>query len=178
MESWEIVLLTAGCSLVASIVTAIITSLIHYRQDSKKWIRDKRAEVYPEIYAIVEETLNDRAKVFEREYFERLIQIKSKVKLLSSETTFEAFKEYYGFIRSINYDFKKFNKENDPVQVITECTPNGEEFEEPYASDLELAIFEKKIKQYQKDNRPDSDTMNSYIEPLYQSMRNDLGSDL
>lgn len=43
---------------------------------------------------------------------------------------------------------------------------------------MDIDYFEWQDEKYKQDNLPDNTKMNSYIEPLYQAMRNDLGSNI
>ena len=186
MEDWEIVVLTTVLSTVfsimSSIITAKVTTKINYDNDVRKEIREKRAELYFSFYDQVEEVLKKRIYIFDRKYFESLISVKPQIKLLASQKTFEAFRNYYEFVRGQVLSFEKFcnkyNPENDPNRYEICTDDNGEEFEIDHMSPEKIEEFERLKRQYQKEYKPDTDTITAYIEALYQSMREDLGSNI
>ena len=80
-------------SVFFSIITAFVTQKLTHKNDVKKWILEKRCALYLDIYPKIEEILTNRTIVFSNSYFNFLIEIKPKVKLLSSENTFSMFEK-------------------------------------------------------------------------------------
>ena len=91
-------------------------------------------------------------------------------------------RNYYEFVRYQAHSFKKFclenNPENDLSRYETYVDENGEEFEIIHISEEDLKQFKWLQEQYQKEQRPDNRSINTYIEKLYQAMRKDLGSNV
>lgn len=182
MQAWQTALLTALLSVLTAIITTKVTAWSSHKNEIKKWILEKRAEIYFSFYDQVELALMDRENVFKQSYLDSLAEWKPKIKLISSKKTFEAFRSYYEFIRNIVFDYKNFCFQNDPEakpnnfhRIISE---NGDESYDCDIIDDDIEIFKRLEKQYKLNHRPDSNTMNLYIEPLYQSMRRDLGSNV
>ena len=50
MNEWQIVLLTGIVTIITSIITALITLSITHRNEVKKLVLEKRAELYFEFY--------------------------------------------------------------------------------------------------------------------------------
>ena len=50
MNEWQIVLLTGVMTIITSIITALITLSITHRNEVKKLVLEKRAELYFEFY--------------------------------------------------------------------------------------------------------------------------------
>lgn len=59
MNEWQIVLLTGVVTIVTSIVTALITMSITHRNEVRKLVLEKRAELYFEFYDEAEHLLHD-----------------------------------------------------------------------------------------------------------------------
>ena len=182
MQAWQTTLLSTGLSILTAIITAKVTSWISHRNEVKKWLLEKRAELYFSFYDQIENVLRNPVLIFEREYFDFLICIKPQIKLLASPKTFEAFKNYYEFVRSQAHSFKRFCDVNDPQNDLTRfetyMDENGEEFEVIHIDEEDIKQFEKLQEQYRQEQKPNGYEINTYIENLYQSMREDLGSNI
>lgn len=182
MQAWQTALLTALLSVLTAIITTKVTAWSSHKNEVKRWLLDKRAEIYFSFYNQVELALIDRQNVFKQSYLNSLIDWKPKMKLISSKKTFEAFRLYYEFIRNTVVEYRQFCTQNNP-----EANPDNlhriilENDEESYDCDItdgDMELFEWQERQYKLEHLPDSDTLISYIEPLYQSMRRDLGSNI
>lgn len=182
MTEWQIVLLTSLVSVVASILTTKVTSWFGHQNDVKRWILERRAELYFTFYEHVELLLRDPGQAFDDSYFSEVQKYKPKMKLLSSKKTFNSFKSYFEFLRDQNHKIKQFHRENDPSWDLeryhTEYDENGDEQEVPDFSHFEIKEFERSLELFKQNNRPHSETICQLIEPLYQAMRDDLGSNL
>ena len=92
MQVWQTALLSTGLSFLTAIITTKVTSWLNHRNEVKKWLLEKRAELYFSFYDQIENVLRKPVLVFEKEYFEFLIRIKPQIKLLASPKTFKAFR--------------------------------------------------------------------------------------
>lgn len=153
-----------------------------YNNDIRKEIREKRAELYFSCYEQVESILKDKSIIFSQDYFDMLISIKPRIKLLSSKETFQAYYEYYEYVRREIHQFKKFCEENDPQNDASRyeyyTDENGDEQEIVHIYEEDLYTYGKLQQEYKNEHKPDTKTVIAYIDKLYQSMRNDLGSNL
>ncbi len=182
METWQTALLTASLSVLTAIITTRVTAWSSHKNEVKKWLLEKRTQIYFSFYDQVELALKERKKVFEQEYLDSLISLKPQMKLMSSKRTFKVFHSYYEFIQDNVSAYKKFCADNDPrcdssrfCQIISD---DGKEYEVYDITQWDIDHFEWQEEKYKQDNLPDNNKMNSYIEPLYQAMRKDLGSDI
>lgn len=182
MEAWQTALLTASLSVLTAIITTKVTARSSHKNEVKKWLLEKRAEIYFSFYDQVELALKERQKVFEQEYLDSLISVKPQMKLMSSKKTFKAFRSYYEFIQATVNEYKQFCTENDPMgdssSFYQVTLDNGEEFEGCNITQWDIDRFEWQEEKYKQDNLPDNNQMNTYIEPLYLAMRKDLGSNI
>lgn len=180
MEAWQTALLTASLSVLTAIITTKVTAWSSHKNTVRKWLLEKRAEIYFSFYERVELVLKEREKVFEQEYLDSLIVLKPQMKLLSSQNTFKAFRAYYEFVQTTSNKYKRFcienDPQNDPSKVYQVTLDNGEQYEDYNITQRDIDQFEWQTEKYKRDNLPDNNTINSYIEPLYQAMRSDLGS--
>lgn len=182
MEAWQTALLTASLSVLTAIITTKVTAWSSHKNEVKKWLLEKRAEIYFSFYDQVELALKERRKVFEQEYLDSLIALKPQMKLMSSKKTFKAFRSYYEFIQVTVNAYDRFCIESDPMRdssrFYQDTLEDGTEYKGSNITQWDIDCFEQQEEKYKQDNLPDNTKMNSYIEPLYQAMRNDLGSNI
>lgn len=180
--AWKTTLLTAFVSILTAIITTKVTAWNSHRNEVKKWILDKRADVYFTFYNQAEVILKTKEKIFEQEYLDSLVSLKAKMNLVSSKKTFKAFHAYYEFIEATVYDYEKFCEQNDPLKVESRChiclSEEGNFINYLDVMQSEIDSFDQKVKQYKNDNLPDDKLINEYIETLYKTMRNDFGSNI
>ena len=63
MEAWQTALLTALLSVLTAIITTKVTAWSSHKNEVKKWLLEKRAEIYFSFYDQVELALKERKKV-------------------------------------------------------------------------------------------------------------------
>ena len=175
-------ILTVIGSIGGAVVGSIVTAKSSEKNDIKKMIHAKRTDLYFEFYEIVEELLNDRARIFEDEYLLSLIRCKAKIKLMASAKTYSAFEKYYNFVRDYNHKYKEYCKEKNPYSDPSKFEEiedeDGEIYTECYVTSEDEKDFEFVKEQYIIEMTPDIETVRAYINPLYEAMRSDLGSEL
>lgn len=182
MNEWQIVLLTGVVTIVTSIVTALITMSITHRNEVRKLVLEKRAELYFEFYDEAEHLLHDRFKIYDSNYIGVLLKFKPKMKLLSSAKTVEAFKAFYELIAKHFDEYRSFCNQNDPRNnpdfLEIEIGEDGVEYEICHATDMDISYFESDVEKFKRENIPSIDTIRQHITALYTEMRKDLGSNI
>lgn len=181
MNEWQIVLLTGVVTIITSIITALITLSITHKNEVKKLVLEKRAELYFEFYDEAEHLLHDRLKIYDSSYIGVLLKFKPKMKLLSSAKTVEAFKAFYELITKRYENYRNFCSQNDPRNnpdfLETGIDADGVEYEICHATDMDISYFESDAEKFKKENLPSIETISQHITALYTEMRKDLGSD-
>ena len=182
MNEWQIVLLTGVVTIVTSIVTALITLSITHRNEVRKLVLEKRAELYFEFYDEAEHLLHDRFKLYDSNYIGVLLKFKPKMKLLSSTKTVEAFKAFYELIAKHFDEYRSFCNQNDPRNnpdfLEIGIDEDGVEYEICHATDMDISYFESDVEKFKRENIPSIDTIRQHITALYTEMRKDLGSNI
>ncbi len=182
MNEWQIVLLTGVVTIVTSIVTALITMSITHRNEVRKLVLEKRAELYFEFYDEAEHLLHDRFKIYDSNYIGVLLKFKPKMKLLSSTKTVEAFKAFYELIAKHFDEYRSFCNQNDPRNnpdfLEIGIDEDGVEYEICHATDMDISYFESDVEKFKRENIPSIDTIRQHITALYTEMRKDLGSNI
>lgn len=182
MNEWQIVLLTGVVTIVTSIVTALITLSITHRNEVRKLVLEKRAELYFELYDEAEHLLHDRFKIYDSNYIGVLLKFKPKMKLLSSAKTVEAFKAFYELIAKHFDEYRSYCNQNDPRNnpdfLEIGIDEDGVEYEICHATDMDISYFESDVEKFKRENIPSIDTIRQHITALYTEMRKDLGSNI
>lgn len=182
MEEWQIVLLTSGISVVSSIVTVLITLSRTHRNEVKKLVWEKRSEVYFDLYNTVEELLINRYKIYDKDYTNRILQFKPKMKLLASPKTVKAFKEIFELIAKHYNAFNAYCTGNDPKtnpkNYHTTTDESGVEHEIWHGTKFEIDCYEIDVEKFKKRNCPSRELLSQKSTALYEQMRKDLGSNI
>ena len=88
----------------------------------------------------------------------------------------------YNFVKNRLSRYDDYIDENDPMadpsrfQII--YSDFGEEGEVCNVTDVENFLFERNLEEYKKENLPSAEELREIVIPLYNAMREDLGSNL
>lgn len=169
MGDWRLLALTSAISLVSSVivavVTAMLTSYFTHKNDTKKLIHEKRTELYYTFYDEVDKAISNRKVIFEKDYIMKIVEYKAKVKLISSARVREETENFYNFIQGIYFEYNKFYVIHDPQY-------------DPCADEVDYQAFEHQLEKYKFENVPSIEDLREKTTPLYNAMREDLGSNL
>ena len=170
---------------VISCLTALLTVNFTYRSNSKRWIQEKRSELYLTLYEKMELVLANKEKIFDAAYLEELEKFKPQMHLFSSSRTLAAFMNCYDFINAEVSNYKDFYSKYDPNGDPDKSDfyydeESQEEIEVPHsATSQELRRFSQSVREYKSDRINDAKKkLNPNIETLYSAMQKDLGGNL
>lgn len=173
-------IIAAVSSIGGVIAGGLISARASQKNDIRKAIHAKRADAYFDFYENIERVLNNRSLVFDEDYFETIVESKAKIKLLASTSTYTAFENFYKYIRQQQHEYTKYCEENDPYSnpdnfemVDGEC---GEVYPQYCGTEQDDERFEFAKRRFRTEHAPDVKTIRSYITPLYEAMRKDLGN--
>ena len=163
------ILTTAAITLTSGVIASLITLAVTHRNDVKKFVLEQRAELYCRLFNVVDRLINQPQLAFNKQYMEELIGYKAGMKLLASKKTFPLFAELFEtVIEPYNsYDVYCGYHEGEDINNFDGETYAG------IKNDLDLSP-EEFISKY----IPDREVVDSCIRALYESMRDDLGSNL
>lgn len=164
-------LTTTILALFSAIISSYITAHLTRKNQIHNMIYDKRYTLYCEFCEKMELILSDKKVIFQQSYIEIFCEYKPKLKLLTSDETYSDFRELFNFISQKYKAYRLFLSQESPVGTIDD---DGT----VYPDELEVEEFNEKDRIYQNTNAPTINELNPYIEPLYKSMRKDLGSKL
>ena len=182
MAEWQIVILTSVLSVGSAILSAYVTSALSSKRETKKAIHEKRTQIYLDFYEQIDGITTDRELIFSDEYVQRLIEFKPKMKLISSKQTSQKYKEYFLFVYKMQKDYIQYCNKHDPQFDLSrreiEIDENGEQYESWRIFDEDISYFEQLKRSYRSENKPTSKMLDQYLVPLYETMREDLGSNI
>lgn len=164
-------LITTVLALFSAIVSSCITAHLTHKNQIQNMIYDKRYNLYCEFCEKMEKILSDKQIVFRQSYIEMFCEYKPKLKLLTSEETYSNFRELFNFISQKYRIYCRFRLQASPDDIIDD---DGN----TYPNEIEVEKFNEQDRIYKNENAPTIYELNPYIEPLYKSMRKDLGSKL
>lgn len=155
-----------------------LTIVAEIKKAQKEKINENRIPLYIECYEILERNIANNNIVFQREYIDDLIEIKSRMKLIASNNVLQAFKVYYKWSVDIYKGYLAFCVKNDPTyKVHIETTPDGTEFEVPDFNEHDLDYYDFLQNKYITDRGIESTTVKSKAQEILNAMRSDLGND-
>lgn len=174
MDNWKIVLLSG----IISFVVALMTTKATHKNDVMKLVHEKRTTLYIEFYGKIEDLLLDHELVFDDDYYNTLVTYKPQMKLMSSDNTFSALKDFFNFVHDYYWRYGRYREQNSPYNDDRNLSYDDDG--EPYyfVSDEEEHEYGLMCKNYCEEHAPTTDEINSKLVPLYESMRKDLGSTL
>lgn len=155
-----------------------LTIIAEIKKAKKDKINESRVSLYTECYEFLERNIANNNAVFQREYIDSLIKIKSRMKLIASNDVLQAFKVYYKWAVGIYKEYLDFCEKNDPTdRVHIETTPDSTEFEMPDFNEHDLEYYEFLQNKYITDRGIKSTTVKSKTQDILNAMRSDLGND-
>lgn len=179
-EQIETIVLSAVLTLAASILTAFLTAKTTRENEMRKRIHEKRLELYLEFHDVLEKMLGNRDVVFDRKYYNEVSTFKPKIKLLASKKTVERYNAISEYLRTMMSGYEKYENDHDPERDLgrmyydEDGDPVG--YDEPKVEDYEAYSYG--LNRYKSEHRPSKELAQEMIGKLYESMRNDLGSNL
>ena len=181
MNELEIILLTGFVTVLSSIITAFITLSLTHKNEVKKFVLEKRAELYSELYSFIEILLFDELKIYDCDYIEDLLRFKPKMKFIASVETIKEFRLLYELIIAYYDKYRDFSIQNSPYNnpgAIKIMNYNDEEYEIDNVTAIDMSNHKDNIERFKMDNLPDKEIISASITALYTNMRNDLGSNI
>lgn len=171
--------------ILIAVITAALTCVVNWRTlvfEIKKAKRDKvnerKVPLYIECYELLERNIADNNVIFQREYIDDLVKIKSKMKLIASNSVLQAFKAYYKWAVDIYKSYLDFCIQKDPARKVhLETTLDGEEFEVADFDEHDLEYYEFLQNKYITDRSIESITVKSKTQDVLNAMRSELGND-
>lgn len=155
-----------------------LTVVAEIKKAKKDRINESRLPLYTECYELLERNIVDNNVVFQKEYIDNLFKIKTKMKLIASNSVLKAFKAYYKWAIDTYKDYLDFCKKNDPTdKVHTEMLPDGTKFEVPDFNEHDLEYYEFLQNKYITDKNIKLTTVKFKTQTILNAMRCDLGND-
>lgn len=173
MNDALVTLLAAGCSVLGSVITTIMTRNGQNKSNIIGENRNNRVELYKKLYHDAERLRTNRELVYDEWYENCLIKYIPDIRLFASEKVVESFLALGSYIHEQRKEYKSHYKQRDPHNDLNFFDENNEPLHIP--QEIELA-FEAEMQAYRKKHLPDSGTINAMVFALCDAMRDDLGT--
>ena len=181
MDFWWPIIISAVISIIGFGVT-IYTTHKQFKNFKKERIIERQSKLYIECYNKIEPIINSPQLIFDYHYYESISLFKAEMKLVASNPTIRAYKEYLKFVYDIWEKYNIFCLENDPQIngkyneiIIDEAT--GCKSEINHATEQDLEYFNISTEQYRNEHFTDITEMKKQIAKLLNAMRTDLSND-
>ena len=172
-----------GIQYVITLVGFFVTLLfnhIKFKQVIETQINEERRKLYIEIMNELDKVVGDEMIVFDKRYFDALMEFKSKVKLIASNKVVNTFQDYVGFVYQYYSAYQDFCEKYDPRlredAYKKTIDDQGNEIEIELFSECDIKNFEFKDNKYKKENIPESDAVLKETDRFLNAMRNDIGN--
>lgn len=179
MGNLETVIIPTVLSIVASIISACITSYLSRKNDIKKSIYEVRKTLYISCMDKLDSIVGNYEKVYDKEYFEIMKEFKAQIKLVASQKTKKMYSKYFEMIW--NYQIKKEKDlyEKDPTNKLAYDDEGNAYYRYNFSADMES--YESYENNYDINNCPDKEEQHiikDALDLLNEQMRKDIGSDV
>jgi hypothetical protein len=94
MEIWWPIIISSAISIIGFCVT-IYTTCKQFKNSKKERIIERQSKLYLECYNKIEPIINSPQFVFDYHYYESIALFKAEMKLVASNETLRAYKEYW-----------------------------------------------------------------------------------
>lgn len=181
MDFWWSIIIPSAISILGFIVT-IFTTYKQFKNSKKERIIDRQSNLYLECYNKIEPIVNFPMLIFEKHYYDSIVLSKAEMKLVASNSTLRAYKEYLKFVYDIMDKYNIFCLENDPringkyIEIIID-EATGCEGEISHITEQDIQYFNISAEKYRNEHCPDITEIKKQIAKLLNSMRKDLSSD-
>lgn len=176
------IFLPAALSLLASLLTAYLTSKITRKNEMRKIIHEKRLALYTEAFDTIELILKEHDKAFDRTYFENVAAYKPKIKLLGSAETVEAYRKLYDALCTTVDEYEGYADAKNPENLARYSSaldaPDEESETGAQPSEVDFENYEYELLEYQKGQKETVTAMCESVGEIVEAMRRDLGSSL
>lgn len=175
-------IIVAVVSVLASGLVTYIITCIQFANSRKEKVTDQQRKLYAECYHLIEKALINHLVVFEKNYFDELVDIKERMKLEASNAVLQAFKKYYLWVAERYKSYLEYDKSMDPREkanafITITNDETSAEGEMPTFSTQEFELYLQKIERYPVEHEPQHKTIKSKAQDVLNSMRKDLGND-
>ena len=173
--NWAAILIPSFITVVGLVITNINTKR-SFTEALKQKNNDQKREVYTAAFNDIDELVTRSIKIFDSDYFDKVVSHKAKIKLCGSPAVIKSYEEVFylclGVIRpSWEWIVENHPKYNNDLEGLDACyTP------EDYERDCQ--IFEEKYKEYKENHLPEKKMITEKVETLLNEMRKDLGNEV
>ena len=166
-------LFTVGCSLLSSIVVALISATVQFRNSKRQFIHEKRADLYSALYEHAEQLLHHRSLIFEPKFYNIMVGYNAKMKLMASKRAYKEFQNLGMYIHAQFFEYRKFGKNQNPHN-----DPNfyDEQFGASFVPEELEEIYLAELETYKKEHTPNREQLLPYVKKLLNAMQSDLGN--
>lgn len=181
MDFWWPIIISSAVSVIGFSVT-IFTTYKQFKNSKKERIIERQSNLYLECYNKIEPIVNSPLLIFEKSYYDGIVLPKAEMKLVASNSTLRAYKEYLKFVYDGWNEFNIFCSLNDPrtngkyIEIVIDAE-TGFDDERSHLTKQDIQYFDYLVDKYRNEHCPDIEEIKKQLAKLLNSMRNDLLND-
>ena len=180
MDYWWPIIIPSAISVIGFGVT-IFTTYKQFKNSKREQIQEKQSKLYIECYSKIEPIINSSTLAFDNCYYESIALFKAEMKLVASNRTLRAYKEYLNLVYDVLKEYNDFCLQNDPRtnERNIEISIDGEtgaEYEIQHMTEHDISHFEILLEKYRNEHCPDASEIKKQILKLLNAMRSDLSN--
>lgn len=181
MKIWLPIIIPSLVSIIGFIVT-IFTTNKQFTNRKKEQIIEKQSKLYLNCYKEIEKIITSPESIFTENYYESILLFKPEMKLIASNSTLSAYKNYLKFVYEYLEKYDTFYQQNNPASddrnievIINEDT--GERDELSHLTEQDFLQFESRLKDFKRKYCPNILDIQKHLSLLLRSMRKDLSNE-
>ena len=181
MDFWWPIIISSIVSIIGFGIT-IFTTYKQFKNSKKERIIESQSKLYVECYNKIEPIVNSPHLIFDYHYYESIALFKAEMKLVASNETLRAYKEYLNLVYDVLEKYNAFCVQNDPRSddrniEISVDEETGTEHEILHVTEHDISHFEFLLEKYCNEHCPDMKELKKQIAKLLNAMRTDLSND-
>lgn len=156
---------------------SIIGFIVTYKSLKKQFLysidtsmHEPRRKLYVKIYNLLTRTLENREIVFSKDYEDQITKMMAEVSVCSENEVFEAFNQFYNYIKSIRKKYVIYCKEIDWEKYDIDEMGN----KTPVFTQWDIDRYEYLEERYKEEKQPTEDYLNMLINSVLRSIRKEL----
>ena len=172
--NWAAILIPSIVTVVGLVITNINTRR-SFTEALKQKNNDQKREVYTAAFNDIDELVTKSIRIFDPDYFDKVVSHKAKIKLCGSPAVVKSYEEVFYLCLDVIRPSWEWIVENHPKNKV------DPEVQEVYYSteeyELDCQIFEEKYRKYKENHLPEKKIITEKVGALLNEMRKDLGNE-
>lgn len=154
---------------------------LELRKSLKEKLVDQQRAIYTDCYRTISELGRNPKLIFEKSYYDRVVECDGELSLSASSEVIDAFTEVEKLVIEVYEGYRDFVEKNDPYNnpknfELISRREDEEPIELFHGTEMDYEIFNSKVSQYITENTPSENVIKSMLKKVLNAMRIDIGN--